>query len=343
VAYVSFDGHRNNDFTNYLYKTADFGQTWTSFVGDLPPNRVIHAVHEDPKNQNLLYVGTEFGLYVTFDSGAHWIEFASNLPRVPVNDFVIHPRDNDLVLATHGRGVWILDDISAVQGLTPQVMSEPAHLFAPRTVAEIRYFNPKAHAGDMIFRGENPAAGALIDYYVQGSGDASISVLDGAGAILAKVPATAKAGLNRAVWNLRLEALPPPPPEQEPGARPAAIPGPLVRPGEYTVRLAIGGRTLDQKVTVVEDPRLQLSAADRQAWTEAQMTVASMYKDAAALVENAGHGGPGSDRLRAARELQTRLVTLYRAIGQYTGRPTADQQAQIQFLRSELQSLRRQQ
>ena len=342
VAYVSFDGHRNNDFTNYLYKTADFGQTWTSLVGDLPANRVIHAVHEDPKNPDVAYIGTEFGLYLTLDSGAHWIEFASNLPRVPVNDFVIHPRDNDLVLATHGRGVWILDDISAVQGLTPQVMSEPAHLFAPRTVAEIRYFNPQAHAGDMIFRGENPAAGALIDYYVQSGGDASITVLDGAGAVVAKVPATAKAGLNRAVWNLRHEALPAPPANQESGARPTPIPGPLVLPGEYTVRLAVGGRTLDQKVTVVEDPRLQVSAADRQAWTEAQMTVAAMYKDAVALVENAAKGGPASDLPRAARELQTRLATLYRAIGQYTGRPTADQQAQIQFLRNELQSLRKQ-
>ncbi len=117
----------------------------------MPANRVIHAVHEDPKNPALIYAATEHGLYLSADSGAHWIEFRSNMPRVPVYDLVIHPRDNDLVLATHGRGVWILDDISSLQQLTPQVLAEPAHLFAPRAAEEIRYVNPKAHQGDMVF------------------------------------------------------------------------------------------------------------------------------------------------------------------------------------------------
>ena len=119
TVYVSFDGHRSNEFGNYLYRSTDFGETWTSIAGDLPADRVIHAVHEDPKNPNLVYVGTERGLYLSADRGGHWIAFRSNLPRVPVNDFVIHPRDNDLVLATHGRGVWILDDIASLQQLTP--------------------------------------------------------------------------------------------------------------------------------------------------------------------------------------------------------------------------------
>jgi photosystem II stability/assembly factor-like uncharacterized protein len=340
TAYVSFDGHRSNDFTNYLYRTTDFGQTWTSIVGDLPARRVIHAVHEDPKNPNLIYVGTEFGLYLSLDAGAHWIELASNLPRVPVNDFVVHPRDNDLVLATHGRGVWILDDISAIQQLTPAVLTEAAHLFAPRAAAEIRYFNPKAHAGDMVFRGENPPAGALIDYYVRSASPVGIVVLDAGGSEVAKLTANGAAGLNRSVWNLRYASLPPAPGDGEGGGRAAALPGPLVMPGEYTVRLSAGGTTREQKVQVLEDPRVQVTAEDRRAWTDAQVTVAGMYREAAELEQETAKG----DRAELhglVRELETRLATLYRAIGQFTGRPTADQAAQMQFLRGELTALAR--
>jgi photosystem II stability/assembly factor-like uncharacterized protein len=340
TAYVAFDGHRSNDFANYLYKTTDFGQTWKAIAGDLPPNRVIHAVHEDPKNPNLIYAGTEFGLYMSLDGGAHWIEFASNLPRVPVNDFVIHPRDNDLVLATHGRGVWILDDVSAIQQLTPAVMSEAAHLFAPRAAAEIRYFNPKAHTGDMVFRGQNPAAGALIDYYLQSAGgDVAVSILDGSGTVVARVDATKNAGLNRVVWNLRHEPLPAGPAGEESGGRAAPMPGPFVMPGEYAVRLTAGGKSQDQKLQVLEDPRVQVTAADRQAWTDTQLALASMYREATELVGKAGPAS-GSELPRIARELQTRIATLYRAIGQSTGRPTVDQQSQIEFFRGELTSLR---
>jgi photosystem II stability/assembly factor-like uncharacterized protein len=352
TVYVSFDGHRSNDFTNYLYRSGDFGNSWTSIVGDLPARRVIHAVHEDPKNPSLIYVGTEHGLYLSADSGHHWIELGSNLPRVPINDFVIHPRDNDLVLATHGRGVWILDNITALQELTPQVMTEAAHLFAPRVAEQIRYFNAKAHTGDMLFRGDNPPPGALIDYYLQADPGPTldITIMDAAGKPVAKLQPTTAPGLNRIVWNLRYESLPPAPPDEESGGRTGPVAGPLVTPGDYTVRLTAGGKTYDQKLQVVEDARIQVSAADRLLWTETLRSVAETYRGAVEVAEQLSHaagassppGSPESNELRdVARELRSRALSLYRAIGQSTGKPTADQQSQAQFFKTELEGLRR--
>lgn len=343
TVYASFDGHRSNDFTNYLYRSTDFGNAWSSITGDLPADRVIHAVHEDPKNPSLIYVGTEHGLYLSADVGQHWVAMVSNLPRVPVNDFVIHPRDNDLVLATHGRGVWILDNITSLQDLTPQVMTEAAHLFAPRAAAEIRYFNPKAHTGDMLFRGENPAAGALIDYYLQSDPGAglSVAILDATGKPVAALKPTHAIGINRIVWNLRYDALPAPPADGESGGRTAQIAGPFVMPGAYTVRLTAGGKTLDQKLQVLEDPRVQVAVADRQAWTDAQLAVADTYRGTVAVMEALSKPDASPDLRRVARELQSRIVSLYRAIGDSTGKPTADQQSQAQFYRTELESLRR--
>ena len=123
------------------------------------------------------------------------------MPRVPVYDLVIHPRDNDLVLATHGRGIWILDDISSLQQLTPQVLAEPAHLFAPRPAEQIRYFNPKAHQGDMVFRGDNPPAGAIIDCYMRDNSamNAPLAIVDAAGGQVARLEAPHRAGVNRVI------------------------------------------------------------------------------------------------------------------------------------------------
>ena len=344
TVYVSFDGHRSNDFANYLYRSTDFGNTWTSIAATLPANRVIHAVHEDPKNPNLIYAATEHGLYLTPDSGAHWIELRANMPRVPVNDLVIHPRENDLVLATHGRGVWILDDISSLQQLTPRVLSEPAHLFAPRPAEEIRYFNPKAHQGDMVFHGANPPAGALVDYYLQSDlgAAAALDILDTAGTHVTTLNPSRAAGLNRVIWNLRYAALPPGPPDEESGGRASALPGPFVVPGEYTVRLTVGGQTYEQKLQVLEDPRIQIPASDRKLWTDALLAIAETYRGAVSILDEANRRSrTGANDLRGvARELQSRLATLYRDMAQSTARPTADQQSQMQFFKTELDALR---
>ncbi len=341
TVYVSFDGHRSNDFGNYLYRSTDSGATWTSIVGDLPPARVIHAVHEDPKNPRLLYIGTEHGLYLTNDAGRHWIAFGSNLPRVPVNDLVVHPRDNDLVLATHGRGVWILDDIASLQQLTGEVMARPAHLFPVRAAEEIRYFNPRAHEGDLVFHGQNPPAGAIVDFYLRAPDPAAtLTVRDAAGATVATLHVAGAAGINRAVWNLRSDPLPPPE-ASEPGRRAQPLPGPLVLPGRYTVRLSAGGGSTEQPVDVKDDPRIQVGAAERQEWNAALTAIADLYRSATALVDRVNERGasPDDEAGRPARELRARITTLYRSLGDSTGRPTADQRSQMEFYRTELDAL----
>ena len=344
TAYLAFDGHRSNDFANYLYRTTDFGNTWTSIVGDLTPNRVIHAVHEDPKNPNLLYAATEHGLHITSDAGGHWIELRANMPRVPVNDLVVHPRDNDLVLATHGRGVWILDDITSLQQLTPEVMAKPSHLFPPRAAEQIRYVNPKAHQGDLVFRGENPPTGAIVDYYLKGDpgSDLSLAVVDGSGKTVVALQPSRTPGINRVVWNLRYESLPAASADEESAGRATPLLGPFVLPGDYKVRLTSGGTTEERPLQVKEDPRIQIAETDRRAWTDAHIAVADAYREATAIVDRISRrGGAAADLRNTARELQRRLATLYRQMGSWTGRPTADHQSQLQFYRTTLEGLRR--
>ena len=121
MAYVSVDGHRSDDLKPYLFVTRDYGKNWTSIVGNLPPSGNIQVVREDPKNKDLLYVGTEFGLFASTDAGKSWKKFMNNLPTVRVDDILVHPRDSDLIVATHGRSVWIADDITPLQQMTPKV------------------------------------------------------------------------------------------------------------------------------------------------------------------------------------------------------------------------------
>ena len=192
------------------------------------------------------------------------------------------------------------------------MLAEDAHLFTLRPAEQVRYFNPKAHQGDMVFRGENPPAGA-IDYFTgRPAANASIVVLDAAGQQVVTLQAPQAAGINRVMWNLRYPALPAAPSDDESGGAPGAMPGPLVIPGEYTVRLTALGRTSEQKLLVKEDPRIQIAPADRKAWTDALLSVAELYRSAVALREQLSTRGAAADARDAARELQTRLATLYR-------------------------------
>jgi hypothetical protein len=356
TVYVSFDNHASDDYGNYLYRSTDRGATWQSIVGDLPARRVIRAVHEDPKNRNLLYIATEFGFFLSIDGGARWTEVAANLPRLAVNDFAIHPRDNDIVLATHGRGLWILDNVSALQELTPAVLASDAHLFSIERARMIRYSNPKAHMGDMVFRGQNPPAGAIIDYYLRagvpaqrGPGSSasaaavSLTVQDASGKEVRKLAGPANRGINRAVWDLRHEALPGRTPAfgDDDAPRGGGLPGPLVVPGTYLVTLTAAGRTLQRKVEVAEDPRLTIDPADRRRWTETLLAVGEDIKTAAAMAASvqkaadaAKPAAPALAELRVAvTELGARLSGLYGAIARSTAPPTSDQLAQWAHLK----------
>ena len=346
VVYVVFDNHRSNDFANYIYRSEDFGTTWTAIAGDMPAERVARVIREDPRNPDLLYVGTEFGVWISPNRGASWVELKNNMPTLPFNDLVVHARDNDLVLASHGRGIWILDNVNALQGLTPQVMAGNATLFPIEPAAQIRYTNLKAHAGDMVFRGENPANGALIDYWLgAATGTVGLAVHTAAGQLVQTLTPSTARGVNRVVWNLRHADLPARGGgggDDDEGGGSSSLPGPYVTPGQYLVRLTVSGQTMEQRVEVRDDPRITITAADRQAWTDAVAGVAALIRQAAPAndaVQKAPDAADTTAQKRQWRELMARLTGLYGEIGRWSGPPTADQLSELAFYREMLQKL----
>jgi photosystem II stability/assembly factor-like uncharacterized protein len=353
AVYAVFDNHRSNDFKNYIYKSADYGHTWTSIVGDMPAERVARTIREDPRNANLLYVGTEFGLWISPNSGQNWIELKNNMPTLPFNDLVIHQRDNDLVLASHGRGVWILDSLSALQGLTSKALQSDITVFPVHPVEQIRYTNLKAHTGDMVFRGENPPNGAIIDYWLrQPVDDLALEVVDDKGQLVQTLRPTRTRGINRVIWNLRYADLPVRAGggDDDEGGGGANLPGPLVRPGTYTVRFrtstsgpsTISGQTGGgTTIAVAEDPRVKIAAADHEAWHAAVGEVAEMIRRGAPVNERIqkATGAELTDLKRQWRELMARLTGLYGEIGRWTARPNADQMSEMKFYGETLQRL----
>ncbi len=353
TVYVVCDNHRSNDFANYIFRSADFGKTWTAIVGDMAADRVARAIREDPRTPGLLYVGTEFGLWISPNNGENWIELKNNMPTLPFNDLVIHERDNDLVLASHGRGIWILDNLNALQGLTPAVAKSDATLFRIEPAQQIRYTNLKAHTGDMVFRGENPPNGAIIDYWLSRPAESvTLEVRDEKNQPVQTLRPTRNRGINRAVWNLRYADLPVRAGggEDDEGGGSAGLPGPLVRPGTYTVHLSatfanaatVGGKVMSTPVNVMEDPRIKISDADREAWSGAVMTVADLIRRGAPVnerIQKASGGAELTDLKRQWRELMARMTGLYGEVGRWTGRPNADQISEMKFYGEMFQKL----
>ena len=256
TAYVSVDGHRSDDLRPYVFVTRTYGQSFESISSNLPPFGNVQVVREDPKNRNLLYVGTEFGLFISLDGGKGWKRFMTNYPTVRTDDIFVHPRDNDLIVATHGRSVWIADDMTPLQQLTPQVQAEDAFLFDLRPA--IAYLNDQQRGqqvgGQKVFIGENAPRGAAINYYLKAaaSGDVKIAIADVTGKVIRNLDGTKQSGINRVVWNLA----PDPPPDQGRGAGGGGGRGGVpqaVEPGTYIVTLAVGGKTLTRPVTVMQD------------------------------------------------------------------------------------------
>jgi len=358
TVYLAFDGHQADDYANYLFKSTNRGESWTSIVGDLPPERTIHALLEDPRNPNVLYLGTEFGLYVTLDGGAHWIAMQGGMPTVPVNDLVIQPRENDLVLATHGRGIWIFDQVHALQELTDGVRQQPGHLFTVAPATAVRLTSSKAHAGDMLFRGENPPAGAIIDVWARdGVPEGTVLTIHAsAGREVARVavPASRNGGVVRVTWNLRLPDLRPGAGGDDEEGGGGGLPGRFAAPGTYEARVELGGQRYARRFELREDPRVRLTAADRQRWTSAVDSVAALYRAASALADAARAEvkrleavTPRDERRLAdtrdvaetAGELVQRLATLYGNLVRVSDRPTTDQRAQMGYFPTVLTTL----
>lgn len=272
TAYVSFDRHMLDDLKPYVFKTTDGGKTFTNITGNLPETAYIHVVREDPKHPNLLYAGTELGLWASYNGGNSWVELnLKNLPKVAVHDIVIHPRENDLILGTHGRSVWILDDATPIQKMNSEVLAKDAHLFEVRPALRFTTRFTRYGIGDKVFAGPNPASGALVSYYLKDKPDekakVKLEILDASGKVVREVlnPPKEK-GLNRTVWNLAYDGPKqrrPPLPEQTPfGFAPR---GPQALPGTYTVRLSVGDKTQEQKVEVKLDPTVNAPLSDLQA------------------------------------------------------------------------------
>jgi photosystem II stability/assembly factor-like uncharacterized protein len=287
AAYVAFEHHWFDDFHPYLFKTTDFGKTFTSISGNLPPSDYLWVVKEDPKNSQVLYVGSELGLHVSFNGGNHWVRMhLKNLPPVAVRDIVIHPRENDLILGTHGRSLWIFDDASALQQMNDQVLGESAHLFSMRPA--LRFDGGRGGGGGLgsggtkPFRGPNPPFGAPITYYLKDKGPAKIEILDSTSKVIRDLgPISQEPGLNRVTWDLRFQGPrlrrqpDPDQPEDDNGFRFRPI-GPQVLPGKYTVRLTAGGQSLSRDLEVRVDPTIGAADTDLRAQLDVNLKLRDM-------------------------------------------------------------------
>ncbi|MBI3693425.1 MAG: hypothetical protein HY238_01100, partial [Acidobacteria bacterium] len=288
-AYVALDGHRSNDFKVYLFRVTEYGETWQRITNGIPASAgTAHVIREHPRNPNLLFAGIEFGAWASWDRGGNWHNLKANLPTAPVDDIAIHPRENDLIFGTHGRSVWVLDDITPLEQLDAKIVVSDLHLFDLRPATAWRMYGRKGATGHKLFQGLNPPYGALISYYLKSKVDEKekvrITILDKAGKTIRELDGAKDAGINRVNWDLRYSSPAEPTQEQREamaagfffgGAR-----GPMVEPGEYAVKVAAGQNQMSKPVKVEEDPRINISAADRAARHQALMELYEMYKTA---------------------------------------------------------------
>ena len=383
TAYAAFDRHTFGDMAPYVFKTTDFGKTWTPLVTPQDSKSVrgyAHVIKEDLVKPDLLFLGTEFGLWVSIDGGTSWAQFKGNhFPAVAVRDLAIHPRDNDLVLATHGRGIWIIDDITPLRALTPDLLKQDVAFVSARPVQQRIEGQGGWANGDAVFVGENPPDAAVINYYQRERhlfGKMKLEILDSSGRVVDQLPASKRPGLNRVMWTMRAK-----PPHVPPAAQiaVAGIRGPRLVPGDYTVRLTKAGKVYDTKLTIGLDRRAKFSTADRKAQFDAAMRVVGLFDDESALMARiiglrqalaqTGAAVPEGDPLRkqisdfdgkvdAVRKkivatteggaitgeerLREHTDQLYGAILSYEGKPAAYQITYIDTLRRELDEVTKQ-
>ena len=285
--YATFDLHTFGDMRPYAYKSTDFGKTWTSVIAPGSPVRgYAHVIKEDLVNPNLLFLGTEFGLWVSLDGGAQWSRYkGGDFPTVAVRDLAIHPRDNDLVVATHGRGIWIIDDITPLRALTPTALASDVVFIRSRPTVLKVSANGGWVNGDAAYTGDNPPDAAVITYYLKKRhifGDMKIEVLDAAGKLVGTVPSTKRRGLSRVRWSMRLK--PPKVPAAASAAFGAAY-GPRVLPGTYTVKMTKDDKVYTLPLQLVPDPRTTHTLADRQAQFALANKLSTLLGDMSFAVE----------------------------------------------------------
>ncbi len=284
TAYVAFDRHKFDDYKPYIFKTTDGGKNFTNITGNLPEKSYVHVVTEDRRNPNVLYAGTELGLYASYDGGKNWLELnMKNLPRVAVHDVQIHPRDNDLILATHGRSLWVFDDAAPVQQMNDAILQSANYMFDVRPAYRFSSMMTRYGIGDKLFQGANPPRGAIITYYLKDKPDEKtalrLEISDASGKKIAEVKNLPKErGLNRASWNLSYEGERPrraPTAEQNQSAGNPR--GPQAMPGTYTIKMFVGDKVAqEKKVEVRIDPTVSVTNADLQAQLDLSLRLREM-------------------------------------------------------------------
>ncbi|NUQ17427.1 MAG: sialidase [Sphingomonas sp.] len=288
VAYVTDDRHTVGDMAPYLYRTADYGRTWQRIVGpDTPGVRgYAHVIKEDRLNPNILFLGTEFGLFVSLNAGQSWAQFKpNNFPDgLAVRDIALQEREDDMVLATHGRGMWVIDDISPIRQLTAQTLASTAVLIPSGPIQQRIQGNGGWAEGDASYAGENPPGGATITYYQKARhviGRMKLEVLDANGNVVDEIPTSKRRGLNRVQWTMLTK-----PPVVPPAASIAgsSTVGERVLPGTYTVRLTDAGQVTNEPLTVTLDRRATFTLADRQAQYAAAERIKTMFLRMSKLV-----------------------------------------------------------
>lgn len=321
-ATMAVDRHKLDDFRPYIYRTKDFGKTWSKLTSGLPENSYVHAVREDPKQQGLLYTGTETGVFVSFDDGAHWQPLQLNLPTTPIHDLVV--KDDDLVVATHGRSFWILDDLTPLRQLNTQVAGADVYLYKPGLTYRVHGPEEVTRRGPV---GENPPNGAIVSYYLKSAPkekeEITLEILDSQGRLVRKYSSLEKkedgeqpeewpeqekpkerlpavAGMNRFVWDLRYEG-----PSKVPGAvfadtRPK---GPRVLPGTYQVKLSVAGKSQTVPIEVKLDPRVTLPPASLEKQLDLAMKIRRQVTQA-------------HDTVNQIRDLRSQLKALRKRLGE---------------------------
>jgi photosystem II stability/assembly factor-like uncharacterized protein len=319
TAYVTFDAHRRGDFAPYVFRTDDFGRTWTALAAGLPEGSV-KALVEHRVNPRLLFLGTEHALFASNDAGATWVRFMPNLPTTIYDDIEIHPRDGDLVLGTHGRSIWILDDLAPLVEWSVASAAAP-HLFSIRPAAIFQYWKDTSYRGQGAYAGENPPFGAILSYCLPNEArNVTLTVANAAGDVVRRLEGPRTGGvIHRIAWDLRHE----PPASagggggQEGGAEalpalahPVGPRGPFVSPGTYTVTLDADGATSVQQVLVKPDPLMPVTEAQYREREAFLLGLSALQQRAGDLARRAGvrAGGfgprpaaPAGDSLAALR------------------------------------------
>src|SRR6266496_2647647 len=318
TAYVAVDRHKLDDFKPYIFKTTDLGKNWSAIVTGIPDGAYVHAVREDPKKRGMLYAGTELGVFISFDDGAHWQPLQLNLPVSPIHDLVV--KDDDLVVATHGRSFWVLDDLTPIRQLNKQSLTADVILYQPQTGLRLHYpteFDRRQPVGD------NPPPGAIINYYFKTApkDEVSLDILDSSGKIVRHLSSKEKKegeqppewpdrverpkaipaneGMNRFAWDLRYDD-----PIQIPGAFYSGVgpKGPLALPGDYQVKLTVGGKSQTALLHLAIDPRTKGSEAALQKQFHLAMQVNERIS-------------PLHQAVNEIRDLRSQIQTLHKRFG----------------------------